>query len=209
MNFGLIADGNRRWARGQGLSPKDGHRKGFTTVTDVIYPLLLKNTHFNSMTVYAFSTENWKRSVTEVNYLMKLYKEMLDSWLPDLLKKNVRIVHAGRKDRIPKFLRKKIEEVEAVSRDHDAFTVYLCLDYGGRDEIERAAKKGNITENLEVPELDLVMRTGGENRLSNFCVWQAAYAEFFFVKKCLPEIKKADVEKIIANFLERNITKGK
>ena len=208
MNFGIIADGNRRWARSHGLETEKGHRKGFLAVKDEILPVLRDSSDFNAMTVYAFSTENWKRSISEVKYLMKLYKEMLDSWLPDLLKENVRLVHAGRKDRLPGFLTKKLDEAVEISKGNTDFTIYLCLDYGGRDEIERAAKKGDIAANLEVPDLDVIMRTGGENRLSNFCIWQAAYAEFFFIPECLPELTVEHVEKVVGEFMSRNRRKG-
>lgn len=208
MNFGIIADGNRRWAKKYGFTSEEGHKKGFAAVKDEIFPTLYNNPDFNAMTVYAFSTENWKRSVSEVKYLMKLYETMIDEWLPELLKKNVKLVHCGRKTRIPASLKKKIEQAEEQTKKGKGFTIHLCLDYGGRDEIIRAAKKGNIEKNLEVSELDIVLRTGGEQRLSNFCIWQAAYAEFFFIKKFLPQIKKTDVRKIIETFTNRDRRKG-
>jgi undecaprenyl diphosphate synthase len=208
MNFGIIADGNRRWARENGVATREGHQKGFWAIKDQLFPVLYEGGEFKALTIYAFSTENWKRSVIEVRYLMKLYADMLDKWLPELLEKGVKVVHAGRKTRIPGFLKKKIKEAEKASKTGRKFTIYLCLDYGGRDEILRAVRKGSIARNLEVPDLDLVMRTGGENRLSNFCIWQAAYAEFFFVKKFLPEIKKKDVTKVIADFKAKNRRKG-
>jgi len=210
MNFGIIADGNRRWAKKHGLGTKEGHKRGFGAVKDELFPVLYDNPEFNAMTVYAFSTENWKRSPVEVKYLMDLYADMLDSWLPDLMKKKVRLGHCGRKTRIPAFLKKSILEAEKVTAKNRKFIIYLCLDYGGRDEILRAVKKkGSIEKNLEVPDLDLIVRTGGEQRLSNFCIWQAAYAEFFFEKKFLPELKKADVKRILKGFVERDRRKGK
>jgi len=208
MNFGIIADGNRRWAKKNAFSTEEGHRKGFSVVTDYVYPVLFDSKQFDAMTVYAFSTENWKRSVSEVKYLMKLYAEMIDKWIPELMKKKTRVVHAGRKNRIPSFLREKIKTAEELSKKNKNFTIYLCLDYGGRDEILRASKKGNLEKNLEVPELDVVFRPGGEMRLSNFCIWQAAYSELFFSKKFLPEITKADIKKILRDFSSRERRKG-
>ncbi len=208
MNFGLIADGNRRWARREGLKPEEGHKKGFWAIKDHLYPFLRDHKDFNAFTVYAFSTENWKRSPFEVRYLMKLYGDMLDEWLPKLMEEGVKLVHCGRKDRIPKFLREKVENAEEVSAKNKKFTIYLCLDYGGRDEIIRAAEKGDIEKNLEVAELDIVLRTGGEQRLSNFCIWQAAYAEFFFIPECLPELTVEHVEKVVGEFMSRNRRKG-
>ena len=210
MNFGIIADGNRRWAKKHGFSTEEGHRRGFWSIKDELFPVLTNSPDFDAMTIYAFSTENWKRSLSEVRYLMKLYGEMLDSWIPEIIKKEARLVHCGRKNRIPAFLRKKLLEAEVVSAKNKKFTIYLCLDYSGRDEILRAAKgKGGLEKNLEVPDLDIVLRTGGEHRLSNFCIWQAVYAELFFSEKFLPELKASDVKKILQDFAERDRRKGK
>ncbi len=208
MNFGLISDGNRRWAQKNGFDTQIGHQKGFRAIKDVIFPVLYDHSDFDAFTVYAFSTENWKRSPREVKYLMELYSQIIDEWLPELTEKKVRVIHAGRKDRIPSFLRKKIEEAEELTAKNKNFTTYFCLDYGGRDEILRAAEEGNIAKNLEVPDLDIVLRTGGERRISNFCIWQAAYAEFFFLEKFLPEIEKRDVEVVLNEFLGRERRRG-
>ncbi len=210
MNFGIIADGNRRWARREGIQSKKGHEKGFLAIKNEILPVLYENKEINAMTVYAFSTENWKRSVLEVKYLMELCNKMLEIWLPELLEKEIKIIHCGRKDRIPGFLKNKINEAEEKSKDNTKFTIYLCLDYGGRDEILRAAEKeGSLENNLEVADLDIILRTGGDHRLSNFCIWQAAYAEFFFLDKFLPEIKKNDIEELLEDFKNRDRRKGK
>jgi len=210
MNFGIIADGNRRWARREGIQSKKGHEKGFLAIKNEILPILYENKEINAMTVYAFSTENWKRSVLEVKYLMELCNKMLEIWLPELLEKEIKIIHCGRKDRIPGFLKNKINEAEEKSKDNTKFTIYLCLDYGGRDEILRAAEKeGSLENNLEVADLDIILRTGGDHRLSNFCIWQAAYAEFFFLDKFLPEIKKNDIEELLEDFKNRDRRKGK
>ncbi len=208
MNFGLISDGNRRWAKKNGLKTQVGHKKGFYVIKDEIYPVLKAHPNFDEFTIYAFSTENWKRSPSEVKYLMELYSEIVDKWLPELIEQNVKIVHAGRKDRIPGFLRKRLEHAEKTSKKNSDFTIYFCLDYGGRDEILRATKKGDIEMNLEVSDLDIVLRTGGEKRISNFCVWQAAYAELFFVEKFLPEIMAKDIEQVLEKFLQRGRRKG-
>ncbi len=208
MNFGLISDGNRRWAKKNGFEKKIGHQKGFRAIKDIIFPVLYDSLDFQAFTVYAFSTENWKRSPGEVKYLMELYAQIIDEWLPELIEKKVQVVHAGRKDRIPKFLKEKIEEAEEKTVKNKDFTIYFCLDYGGRDEIVRAADQGKIEKNLEVPDLDIILRTGGERRISNFCIWQAAYAEFFFLDKFLPEIEKEDVEEVLEDFLGRDRRQG-
>lgn len=218
MNFGLIADGNRRWAKKHHVPIKKGHLNGFLTIRNEIFPVLEEDPDFKSLTIYGFSTENWKRNPLEVKNLMDLFKEIFDDWVEELIEKKVRFIHAGRKNRIPKALAQKLKRAEEVSKDFDRFTIYLCLDYGGRDEILRSFEKIENTKKLnektfsallEVPELDVVMRSGGENRISNFCVWQAAYAEFFFTKKLLPDLKKVDIRKILDKFKERNRRVGK
>ncbi|MCK5461142.1 di-trans,poly-cis-decaprenylcistransferase [Candidatus Gracilibacteria bacterium] len=218
MNFGLIADGNRRWAKDKNLSLKEGHFNGFLTIRNEIFPVLEKDPDFKSLSIYGFSTENWKRNPLEVKNLMNLFKEIFDGWISELIEKKVRFVHAGRKDRIPKSLAEKLKKAEELSQKFNRFTIYLCLDYGGRDEILRGFEKIENTKNLnektfsdflEVPELDIVVRSGGENRISNFCIWQAAYAEFFFTKKLLPNLKKKDIQKILEQFKNRNRRIGK
>ncbi len=216
MNFGIIADGNRRWAKKNNKPITKGHMQGFLTLKDVILPVIRDDGQFDSVTIYGFSTENWKRNPLEILGLMKVFDEIFTNWAPELLKNKTRIIHVGRKDRLPKKLLKKIKSLENSSAEFEKFTIYLCLDYGGQDEIVRTIKNISIkdisekliTEKLEVPPLDIVFRSGGENRLSNFCLWQSAYAEFFFVKKKLPEIKKKDISKILDQFRERNRRKG-
>lgn len=211
MNFGIIADGNRRWAKKNQIPTKLGHKKGFLILKDEILPILEKDPDFNTCTVYVFSTENWKRSPGEVKDLMGLFSEIADEFLAELLVRQYRVIVPGRRDRIPSKLLKKVEKTEEISAKNTKMTIHVCLDYGGKDEIERAAEKAqgkNIQQFLEVPDLDIVFRTGGERRLSNFCIWQAAYAEFFFVEKLLPEIKQQDIAEVLSEFRSRNRRKG-
>ena len=114
---------------------------------------------------------------------MNLYEEAFDSWKDDLIKKKIKVIHAGRKNRIPKSLAKKVAKLVDETKNYKKFTLILCLDYGSHDEIKRAVKKcgNNFEKYLEVPSLDLVVRTSGEQRLSNFCLWQVAYSEFIFM----------------------------
>ena len=216
MNFGLIADGNRRWARENDLPLKMGHKQGFLTIRNEIFPVLEADPDFTALTVYGFSTENWKRAPLEVKNLMDLFCEIFDGWVEELIEKKVRFIHAGRKDKIPQKLLQKLQIAEERSKQFTKFTIYLCLDYGGRDEIIRALKnpliKGDIggltektlTESLKIPDLDIVLRSGGEQRISNFCIWQAAYAEFFFLNPPLPAIKKEDIQIILNQFKSRD-----
>jgi len=218
MNFGLIADGNRRWAKSQNLPIKEGHYRGFLAIKDELLPVLRDDPDFTSLVIYGFSTENWKRSPLEVKNLMNLFHDLVDQWLPEMIEEHIRFIHAGRKDRLPKSLLQKIEKAETQTKSFKKFAIYLCLDYGSQDEICRTIKHysevSNLTpeslqSHLEIPTLDLILRTGGEYRLSNFCLWQAAYAEFFFEEKFLPELTRADAERILKQFREKDRRVGK
>ncbi len=218
MNFGIIADGNRRWAREQGVAIKEGHLAGFTAIKDELLPVLRDDKDFSALTVYGFSTENWKRSPLEVKNLMDLYLKLLTEWESDLVAQKIKLVHVGRTDRLPQKLLAQLSCITEETASGSVFTIYLCLDYGGRDEIVRTLNKISdqgeklsekmLTKKLEVPELDIVLRTGGEKRLSNFCIWQAAYAEFFFMDKQLPAMKQSDIEALITDFKYRQRRKG-
>jgi len=212
LKIGLIADGNRRWAKEKGLKINEGHNQGFLAVKDVFFEYLYNNKNkFDTLVVYSFSTENWNRSPLEVKNLMDLFEEVCDTWGPDMIKKEVRVIHAGRKDRIPNSLAKKIANLEEKTKNFKKFNLILCIDYGSHDEIRRAVKKGgnNFEKYLEVPPLDLIVRTSGEQRLSNFCLWQAAYSEFIFYDKFLPDLTEKDMEKIMIEYENRNVRKGR
>ncbi|MDD2656308.1 MAG: polyprenyl diphosphate synthase [Patescibacteria group bacterium] len=211
LKIGLIADGNRRWAKEKGSETEEGHNQGFLAVKDVFFEYLYNNKNkFDTLAVYTFSTENWNRSPLEVKNLMDLFEEVCDSWGKELIEKQVRFVQAGRKTRLPKSLMKKTKDLEEKTKNFKKFTVILCMDYGSHDEIRRAVKKGgnNFEKYLEVPPLDLIVRTSGEQRLSNFCLWQAAYSEFVFYNKFLPDLTEKDMEKIMIEYENRNVRKG-
>ena len=176
MNLGIIADGNRRWAKRENLPADQGHQKGFDVITSEVLEACLENPDCTALTVYGFSTENWKRSPLEIANLMRIYSEMCDRW-EILFKKNpVKLKWCGRRDRINFLLKKKLEKIEKQTANipeisgKPVFTLYLCLDYGGQDEIIRAVEKMKNSENsentsqqledfLEVPPLDIVVRT--------------------------------------------------
>lgn len=220
MNFGIIADGNRRWARGNNKSLSDGHYQGFLVLKDILLPTIRDEGSFDSVTIYGFSTENWKRNPLEVINLMKVFSKIFTEFTQELIENKARFIHAGRKDRLPKKLLVKIENLEEKTKEFTEYTIYLCLDYGGQDEVLRTFErmsnancrmpiKNKVFEkNLEVPPLDAILRTGGEHRLSNFCIWQAAYAELFFTEKKLPELTKSDVTEVIEEFKNRKRRKG-
>lgn len=138
-HIAIIPDGNRRWARARNLPTLEGHRKGFDLAPKIFQTI--RDLGIHTTTVWAFSTENWNRSQTEINYLMKLYEKFIDDNLADAKKDDVRIYHLGRKDRIPKALRKKIENAIEETKDNQSFMLNVGLDYGGHDEILRAIEK--------------------------------------------------------------------
>lgn len=210
MIVGVIADGNRRWAKSEKLTAQQGHQKGFDALTHEVLPACYDEKTCTGLVIYAFSTENWKRDPFEIHNLMNLYAAMCDTWEETCLEKKIAVRWCGRRDRVPRFLKTKIEILESKTQHFNTFSLYLCLDYGGQDEIERAVKKKgeNFLEALEVPEIDLVIRTGGEQRISNFCIWQVAYSEFFFPDYFLPEIKEKDVKDIFSQFLKKDRRKG-
>jgi undecaprenyl diphosphate synthase len=222
----IIPDGNRRWAKEQGLPTFEGHRRGFNVLIEI--GKKARELGIKILTFWAFSTENWWRSKEEVNYLMKLYEKAIDKNLKEAFKDKVRIIHIGRKDRIPKTLKEKIANAEEKTKKFNKYYLVIALDYGGRDEVLRAAQKvqssylpagtakfkvqsltDNIfesfldTKDLPKPEVDLLIRTSGEQRTSGFMMWQAAYAEHIFVKKYLPNFTPTDFEDCIKEYSKR------
>jgi undecaprenyl diphosphate synthase len=214
----IIPDGNRRWARERNLPTFEGHRKGFETLVEIARES--RDLGVKVFTVWGFSTENWKRTDEEVSYLMGLYSRMIDEYLKEALKDEIRIVHLGRKDRLDKKLLKKIKDAEEKTKDFGKYYLCVGIDYGGRDEILRAIKQSSIdsesdmdkaldTSVLPYPNPDLVIRTGGEKRLSGFLLWQSQYAELMFVDKYLPDFSPDDFKACINDYSQRNRRYGK
>ena len=216
----IIPDGNRRWAKEKGLNTFVGHKKGFEGLIKIAKKA--RKLGIKVFTVWAFSTENWKRSKEEIDYLMKLYETMLDKYLAEALKDEVRIIHLGRKDRINENLKNKIIKVEEETKKFNKHYLCIALDYGGRDEIIRAIEgkqKLEINENnfnqlldtkdLPYPNPDLIIRTGGEQRLSGFLLWQSQYSELVFIEKYLPDYNNVDFENTIKEFSKRQRRFGK
>ena len=215
-HIAFIMDGNGRWAKKRGLPREYGHRKGaenFKTVMEYCGELGIQ-----AVTFYVFSTENWKRSQQEVGALMKLLEDYLDECIKLLEKKeeNIRFVFLGDKSPFSDSLRSKMEYIEKISQNNTRI-VNLAINYGGRSEITNAfnslMKQGKkcVTENdisaalytEASPELDMIVRTGGDIRISNFLLWQAAYAELYFVDKLWPDFSKEDVDEAIKEFSHR------
>ncbi len=221
-HLAIIPDGNRRWAKNRGLPTLEGHRRGFDTARKIV-----KHTReigIHTVTLWAFSTENWARTREEVGYLMRLYAEMTDNFLTEAVRDKVKIVHLGRKDRIPAFLLKKIAKAEKETLEFSDNILNIALDYGGRDEIIRAINKitdhkSQITdkefENLldtsgqPYPNPDLIIRTSGEMRISGFMSWQASYAELLFLEKHFPDMDTADIDNATREFNNRQRRFGK
>lgn len=206
-------DGNRRWAKSRGLPAFEGHRQGANKVRQIAK--WCKNNNIEVLTLYAFSTENWNRSDQEVNFLMKLFDRFLDKETAELQKENIRLMIIGRREKLPEALQQKIEKAESATRNNSAGTLILAVSYGGRDEIVRAISKavlnGGLTEEkisacldtADLPDPDLIIRTGGEMRISNFLIWQAAYSELYFTEKCWPDFSENDLKEALAEYERR------
>ena len=221
----IIADGNRRWAKERNKSPIEGHTAGAYAIKRIIRELQKQGVH--TITIWIFSTENWKRASQQVAGLMRLFEKFADDYFNDALAKKTRIIHLGRKDRLPSSLRDKIKKFEVKTRKFKTKILNIGLDYGGHDELIRAIKKmkksPSTIDNLSIddvnnfldtagqpyPEPDLIIRTGGEMRSSGFMIWQGAYSEYFFLDKYLPDVIEEDVTKVLAEYRERQRRFGK
>jgi len=219
----IIPDGNRRWAKEHGLPSFEGHRKGFDVAVKIGKKIRSLGVH--TMTMWAFSTENWNRSKEEVAYLMKMYETFIERNLKQALKEKIRIIHLGRKDRISKKLLEKIQDSEEKTKNFKNYILNIALDYGGQDEVIRGIKKisrqniNNLTieqfnnyldtANQPYPNPDLIIRTSGEQRTSGLMIWQAAYAEYIFLQKHFPDVNDKDIENAIEEYSRRQRRYGK
>ncbi len=218
FHLGIIVDGNRRWAKKKGLLSLEGHRKGLNNVQKIGDYCTKRG--IKILTLYTFSTENWKRSKKEVSYLMKLLKESLNKKnIQKLHKKKIKLQIIGQKERLPQALQKRIKEAEKLTKNNKERILNLAVSYGGRPEIIQAVKNiikkkipaNKITEELinknlwtaGLPYPDLIIRTGGAKRLSNFLTWQTAYSEFYFTKKSWPEFTEKDLNKALLDYSHR------
>ena len=213
-HIAFIMDGNGRWAKKRGMPREYGHKFGAEAFKKVMRRC--GDLGIEAATFYVFSTENWKRPKKEVDSIMKLLDEYLDECEIELVKNDVRFVFLGSKEPFSPSLREKMERIEANSRNNTQL-VNMALNYGGRDEIVYAVNnllksgKEQITEEdlsdalytAGSPELDMIVRTGGDLRISNFLLWQAAYAELYFTDKLWPDFKEKDVDEAVENFKNR------
>jgi undecaprenyl diphosphate synthase len=215
----IVMDGNGRWATARGLSRTDGHAAGEEALWDTVEGALDLGIRY--LTVYAFSTENWRRPVDEVRFLMRFNESLLVRRRDEFHRKGVRIVFSGRRDwRVPRRLIKRMDEAVALTRDNTRMTLVIAFNYGGRAELVDAVKalvaNGVRPEKVdekairahlyhpEVPDPDLVIRTSGEVRVSNFLLWEAAYSEFVFTPVLWPDFRRHHLAESIAEYQARD-----
>lgn len=217
-HIGFIIDGNRRWAKERGLPGHEGHSAGHETIKEVLIEVLNRGVQYAS--AYVFSTENWKRSEEEVGHLMRLLLSVMESEVTVFQEHQVRLRVIGTRERLSPAVVKAIDKAEAATAEFTERQLLLCLNYGGHLEIADAVKKivqsgvaaDDVTEELiaenlyapEVPPCDLIVRTSGEQRLSNFMLWRAAYSELLFLDKYWPDMTEDDVGVILEEYARRN-----
>ena len=213
----IIMDGNGRWARRRGLPVAEGHRAGTKALRRAVEAAI--DLDVESLAVYAFSTENWSRTRDEIDTLMEIFGETIDREFPDLVRQGVRVRFIGRRDRAPEDLQRKMASLERQTTENTRLRLWIAFDYGGRAEIVEAARKlvesgvepREIDENVfaanldapEMPDPDLLVRTSGELRVSNFLLWQIAYTELVFVDRLWPDFSPRDLEAALSAYARR------
>lgn len=220
-HVGIIMDGNGRWAQKRGLARSLGHKAGADNLLSLCKHISKVGVKYLSL--YAFSTENFKREAGEVNYLMNLFIELFNSKLKELSDNNVKVIFSGRREPLPEKVLKAMDEVVTYSENNTGLILNICINYGGRAEIVDMTKKlcelykdnkitledidyDLVNKNLyhELPDVDLVIRTSGELRISNFMLYQSSYAEYYFPETLLPDFNEEEFDKAILEFNKRN-----
>lgn len=214
-------DGNGRWAQKRGLPRNMGHREGADTFKSIAQ--YCKKLGIKYITFYAFSTENWKRPKEEVDELMRLFNNYLDE-VKKYAEENTRLIFLGDKSAFPSEMSDKMNEIETFSRDFDDMTLMLAMNYGGRDDIVHATRKiaemysnkelktedineslfSNLLYTQGLPDVDLLIRPSGEKRISNFLIWQSAYAEYYFTDTLWPDFTPKELDKALIDYASRN-----
>ncbi len=220
-HVGLIMDGNGRWAQARGLSRSDGHRHGLDSLRRMIRHAVRIGLEY--VTIYSFSSENWNRPETEVSFLMSLLRRFVQRDLSEIHQANVRIRVIGDREGLEPGIRQLLVEAEQLTRTNSGMTLVVAFNYGARDEITRAVRSiaqdvatgaiepdavtqemiGDRLDTSGIPDPDLIIRTSGEMRLSNFLMWQAAYSEFYFCECHWPEFDEAAFDKALADYSSR------
>jgi undecaprenyl diphosphate synthase len=219
LHVAVIMDGNGRWARSRGLPREAGHRAGVQAVRRVVEAA--RRLDIGTLTLFAFSGDNWQRPVREVNHLLRLFEEYLDAEKDQFVTQGIRLSVIGRRDRFPASLREAAEAAEAATTGQHALHLRLALDYSGRDAILRAAERWReipratreefsrllseaTHDGTSTPDVDLLIRSGGEQRLSDFMLWEIAYAELVFTERMWPDFDAADLEAALIEFFGRD-----
>jgi undecaprenyl diphosphate synthase len=213
----IIMDGNGRWARRRGLPVAAGHRAGTKALRRTVEAAI--ELGIESLAVYAFSTENWSRPRDEIDTLMDIFSETIDREFPDLVRQGVRVRFIGRRDRAPETLQRKMAALERQTAENTQLKLWIAFDYGGRGEIVEAARRliesgvdpCEVDENVfaanlyapDMPDPDLLIRTSGELRVSNFLLWQLAYSELVFVERLWPDFGARDLRQALAAYARR------
>ena len=213
----IILDGNARWAAAHGVPVAEGHREGTRALRRTVEAAI--DLGIGAVVVYGFSTENWTRPPDEVDDLMEIFGETIDRELPDLARQGVRVRFLGRRDRAPEDLQDKMAELEAATATNDRLDLWIAFDYGGRAELADAAKRlvqaGIAPEEIDedtfaralyepdLPDPDLLIRTAGDQRISNFLLWQLAYAELVFLDTTWPDFDEADLRSALGEYATR------
>ena len=214
-HIGYILDGNRRWAKKYGLPTYEGHLAGYNALKDIIEATSDAGVEYISF--YTFSTQNWNRAEGEIRGIMRLIRRLFKTDITQLVKEGYKLVVLGSRDHLPADIIKLMDEAEEKSKAGTKATLAMCFNYGGQEEITRAAQRlidsGTTSVTLEsftaaldhpeVPDCDLIVRTSGEQRLSDFMLWRSAYSEFLFLDKLWPEMTKEDVTDILEEYKRR------
>lgn len=215
-HLGIILDGNRRWARERGLNTLEGHQRGAEVFREIVYAAFDRGVEYIS--AFVFSTENWQRTQEEVSYLMSLVLKVVEKYLNEFHDKGVKILILGSREGLSDKVKKALDKAVEKTAENTEGTVALCFNYGGQQEIIDAIKKvpedkkSDLTPEKfeqylysnEVPEVDLLVRTSGEHRTSGYMLWRAAYAELLFVDKFWPDFTVSDLDKVLAEYQNRN-----
>lgn len=222
-HLGLILDGNRRWAKSKGQVPMQGHKAGYANLKTIVAAAFERGIKYVS--AYVFSVENWDRSKEEVDYLMKLLLWVAKTEINQYHKQNVRVVFAGEENRLSADILKYMRQAEEKTRENDGGTLVICLNYSGKLEIAAAVNNylarspgaasitaEQIQANLylpDVPDVDLIIRTSGEQRISNFMLWRAAYSELYFTDTYWPDFTSDDLDLALKDYAKRQRRFGK
>lgn len=217
-HIAVVMDGNRRWARKKGFLAEFGYAQGVKIVERLVRVCVEEG--IKNLSLFAFSTENWARPKEEINFIFSLLEKVLDDALPRCLENNIKLRAIGDLSRLDKPMREKIENAVNLTRNCELLCVNVAISYGAKDEIVRAAQKAvaqglalseeSIAANLDLPlDVDLILRVGNAKRLSNFLLWQCAYAEIHFSETLFPALSKREFKKIISDFHKRERTFGR